>query len=89
VVETFLVQKLATGIHRLTRLTTALTWGSYHLPLYSIFCAWPQGLHPNVILSQDSQVGNPEILKIGTLATLDAHKFLCRPLIEVRFKAKL
>jgi hypothetical protein len=33
--------------------------GSHHLPPYSILCAWPQGLHPNVILSQDSQVGNP------------------------------
>ncbi len=29
--------------------------GSHHLPLYSIICASPRGLHPNVILSQGSQ----------------------------------
>jgi hypothetical protein len=37
----------------------------------------------------DSQVGSPEISKIGTLATLEAHNFLFKPLIEVRCKAKL
>jgi len=31
----------------------------------------------------------PEISEIGTLATLGAHTFLCRLLIEVRSKAKL
>jgi hypothetical protein len=31
--------------------------GNHHLPLYSILCAWPRNQHPNVILSQDSQVG--------------------------------
>ncbi len=45
---------------------------------------------PNIwVLSQDSQVGSPEILEIGTFTTLEAHNFLCIPLIEVRFKAKL
>ncbi len=63
--------------------------GSHHLPAYSIFYAWPRGLHPNVILSRDSQVGSFEILKIGTLATLEAHNLLFRPSIEVKFKAKL
>jgi len=33
--------------------------------------------------------GSFEILKIETFVTLKAHNFLCRPLIEVRFKAKL
>jgi hypothetical protein len=40
-------------------------------------------LHPNVILSQGSQVKSPKIPKIGTFATLEAHKFLGKPLIEV------
>ncbi len=30
-----------------------------------------------------------EILKVGTLATLEAHNFVCRPLIEMKFKSKL
>jgi hypothetical protein len=32
------------------------------------------------------QIVNPEIPKIGILATLEAHNFLCKPLIKVRFK---
>jgi len=63
--------------------------GSHHLPPYSILYVWPQGMHPNVILSQDSQLGSPKIPKIGTLTTLEAYNFLCTPLIEVKFKAKL
>jgi len=47
------------------------------------------GLHPNVILSCDSQVGSPEIFKIETFNILKGHNFLCRPPIEVRSKAKL
>jgi hypothetical protein len=63
--------------------------GSQNLPPYSIFCVYPRGLHPNVILSQDSQVGSPKILEIGTLANLEGHNFFCTPLIEVRPKMKL
>jgi len=63
--------------------------GSHHLPVYDIIYAWPWGLHPNVILSWDSQVGNTEIFGIGFLATLEAHNFLCILTIEVRFEAKL
>ncbi len=33
---------------------------------------------PNVILSGNSQVGNPKILEIGTLAILEVDNFLCR-----------
>jgi len=33
--------------------------------------------------------GSPEIPKIGTLATLEACNFVCRPPIEVRLEAKL
>jgi hypothetical protein len=39
--------------------------GSQHLPPYSILCAWPWGQRPNVILSQDSQVGIPKFSKLG------------------------
>jgi hypothetical protein len=31
---------------------------------------------------------DPEIPEIGTPTTLEAHNFLCKPLIEVRCKAK-
>jgi len=33
--------------------------------------------------------GDPEILTIGTPATLRAHNSMCRPPIEMRSKAKL
>ncbi len=82
------------------RLTIVRTWGkqdspqlglggSHQLPPYSILCAWPWDQHPNVILSQDSQVRVPKFPKIGTPATLGSHNFVCRSLIEVRSKAKL
>jgi len=63
--------------------------GNHHLPPYNIFCTRPQALHPNVILSWDFQAGSPEIYKMGTFATLEAHNVLWRPPIEVRSKAKL
>jgi hypothetical protein len=48
----------------LTRLTTARTWGSHHLPFYSILYGWPWDQHPNGNLSQDPQV---EVLKFPQL----------------------
>ncbi len=33
--------------------------------------------------------GTPKILKIRIPKTLDAHNFACKPLIEMRSKAKL
>ncbi len=57
--------------------------GSHLLPPYSILCTskwfFVSGL-PNE---------NPEIVKVGTPATLGRHNFACRLLIEMRFKAKL
>jgi hypothetical protein len=50
------------------------------------------GIAPKCCFSQDSLFSNPEIpeiLKIGTLATLVAYNVLCKPLIDMRFKAKL
>jgi hypothetical protein len=63
--------------------------GNHHLPPYSILYAWPWGLHPNVILYQNSQLGNLEIFEIKNFVTLVAHNILCRPLIKVRYEAKL
>jgi hypothetical protein len=54
-----------TGKLGLTKLTTARTWGSHHLPPYSILCASPRGPHPNGILSWDSQLGVLKLLKLG------------------------
>jgi len=34
-------------------------------------------------------LGTPKIFKVGTLMTLGPHNFVFRPLIEMRFKAKL
>ncbi len=45
---------------RVTRLTTARTWGSHHLPPYSILCSSPQRLHLNGYFSRDSRVGVPK-----------------------------
>jgi hypothetical protein len=63
--------------------------GGHHLRPYSILYNYPHGLQPNVILSQDSQVKNPKIPKIGTPGTLEGHNFLCEPSIEAMFEAKL
>jgi hypothetical protein len=59
-----LVHGRATGKHEFTRIITARTWGSYHLPPYSIPYVWPWDQHPNVILSRDSQVGVPKFPKL-------------------------
>ncbi len=62
---------------------------NHHLSFYNILCAWPWGLQPNVILSWNFQVESPKIPKIWISTTLEAHNFLCKPLIEVRSKVKL
>jgi hypothetical protein len=36
-----------------------------------------------------SQVGSLTIIEIETPTILDAHNFLCKPLIEVKFEKKL
>ncbi len=86
IVGAFLVYRLTTGKHGFKKLTTTRIWGRNHLPLYSILCAQPQDQHPNVILSWDESL---KILKIETPTTLDTHKFVCKPPIEVSIKAKL
>ncbi len=91
-VGALLVHGRAMGIFeftRLIRLTTTQTWEKPPPSLYSIFCAWPRGVHPNVILSRESQVENPQNFKFEILVSLKAHNFLCSPPIEARSKAKL
>jgi hypothetical protein len=61
----------ATNNLRLTRFTTAWTWGSHHLPPYSIFCIFPWGPHSNNILSQDSH--NWDFCNLGGRITLCAN----------------
>jgi hypothetical protein len=39
--------------------------GNHHIPPYSIICAFPQGPHPNGILSRDSQMGVLKFPKSG------------------------
>jgi hypothetical protein len=51
-------------------------WEGTTFPLIVFSSLAMGGLHPNVILSRDSQVGSTEIPKIGTLKTLEAHNFL-------------
>jgi hypothetical protein len=72
-----------------TRLTTARTWGSHHLPPYSILCATPRGPHPNGHFVLGLPSGSPEIPIAKTPATLRAHNFLCRPPIAMRSEEKL
>jgi hypothetical protein len=45
-------------------------------PFILFFVLGHRGLHPNVILSQDSQVESPKIPKIGAPATLEAYNFI-------------
>jgi hypothetical protein len=79
----------AMGNYGFTRLTTAWTWGKPPPSPYSVFYAWPHGLHPNVILFRHSQVGSLEIHAIRIFATLEAHNVLCKFPMDLRSKAKL
>ncbi len=84
-----LVHERTTSKHRLTKLTMAPTWGKPPTsPLYYTLCL-ATGLAPKCHFVQGLPSGSPKILKVGTPATLKAHNFVCIPLIEMRFKAKL
>ncbi len=56
--------------------------------LYYSLCL-AMGVAPKCHFVSRLLAGSLEILKIETPVTLEAHNFLCKPLIEVRFKAKL
>jgi hypothetical protein len=54
---------------------------------YSLWLAtWPA---PKYHFVPGLPSGSSKIPKIETLATLEAHNFVCRPLIEVKFEVKL
>jgi hypothetical protein len=55
--------------------------GSHHLPPYSILCAFHEA-HIQMAFC-------PEIVKVGTFATLGPYNFACRPLIEMKSREKL
>jgi hypothetical protein len=77
------------GKHGFTRLTTARTWGKPPpSPLQYFFCL-ATGPAPKCHLVLGLPSGSLEIPKIKTPLTLEAHNFVCKPLIEVRFEAKL
>jgi len=60
-----------------TSFTRPVTFGRmHHSPPYSILCAFLQGLHPNVIFPQDSQVGVP---KLGLLLSQNfGRSYICQ-----------
>jgi len=62
-----LVHRWVMGKHGLTKLTTSQIWGKPPLSPYNILYVWPRGQHPNVIMSQDSQVGVPKFSNLGLL----------------------
>jgi hypothetical protein len=57
-------------------------------PLYYFLCL-ATGLAPKYHFVMGLPSGSPKIPKNGTLATLEVHNFVCKPLIEMRSKAKL
>jgi hypothetical protein len=84
-----LVHGRTTGKHRLIILTTTWTWGKPPpSPLHYSLCL-AMGPTPKCHFVPGLPSGSPEIPKIGTLATLDAHNFVWKPSIEVRSKTKL
>jgi hypothetical protein len=58
-------------------------------PFIVLFVACNGGYTHKWCFSQDSQIGSPIILEIGTFTILDTHNLLCKPLIEVMFETKL
>ncbi len=84
------MHKLAMGVHELIKLTMAKTWGRPPPSPLKYFLCLAIGATPKCHFPQDSQVRSLlEILEIGIPTTLEAHNFLCKPPIEVKFQAKL
>jgi hypothetical protein len=83
------MHRQATNKHRLIRLTMARTWGKPSpSPLYYTMCLATRPT-PKCHFVPRLPSGSPEIPKIRTPITLEAHNFVCKPLIEVRFKEKM
>ncbi len=77
-----------TGKHRLTKLTTAQTWGKPPpSPLqYTMCLATRPAPKCHFVLGLPS--GSLEILTTWTPSTLGAHNFACRPPIKMKFEEK-
>ncbi len=83
-----LVHGQVTSNHGLTRLMTARTWRKPSpSPLQYTLCM-ARGSSPRCHFVPRLPSGSPEILKVGTFATLGAHNFVCRPLIKMTSEAK-
>ncbi len=74
---------------RLTRLTTARTWGKSAPSALQYTMCLAMGLAPKSQFVPRLSSGSPKIPMVGTLVILGAHNFVCRILIRMRFKAKL
>jgi hypothetical protein len=84
------MHKRTTGKHKLTRFNTLQTWGEAPPPSpleYSLCLAMGPTRKCHFVSGLPSW--SREIPKIGTLTTLEAHNFVCKPLIKVRSKTKL
>ncbi len=89
IVGALLVLKRATGKLKFTRLIMPWTWGKPPpSPLQYILCLARRPTPKwHFILGLPS--GSPEIPKIRTPTILGANNFIYKPLIEMRFQAKL
>jgi hypothetical protein len=67
--------------------TQPITFGRrHHSPPYSILCASPHGLHPNVTFPWDSQVGVP---KLGLLLSQNfGHSYLSQIKFVLKVRGK-
>jgi hypothetical protein len=78
-----------TRFTRLTRLIMTRTWGKPpSSPLYYTLCLFTRPTSKWHFIS-GLPSGSPEIAKVGTLVTLGAHNFACKPRIEMKNEAKL
>jgi hypothetical protein len=59
----------------------------YLLP-YNILCAWPRGLHPNVICPRIPKLGVPKFSKLGLLQLWRPIISCAKLKIEVKFESK-
>ncbi len=92
IVGTLLVHGGAMNKHRFTRFITAWTWGKPSSSPLQYFLCLATGPRPKchfVPRLPSWEFGNLEIFEMGTFATLQAHDFLWRLLIEMRFEVKL
>ncbi len=89
IVRPLLVLGRTIGKLGLTRLTTTRTWGKPPpSPLQYTLCL-AIGPTPKWHFVPGLPSQSPKIPTTGILATLEAHNFVCKPLIEMRFKKKL